>query len=184
MAKGRRSEKKEKNNSKILIIIVIVVVIAILGFSLYKLVEYKSKKLLDGYLLYEATNYTIQYKNDWTRTANESVPNMMVFSSPNKLGIINVITENLTTKYTLDQYVDDSIANLKTTLNLTTEDIGKEKCSIIGTSAYRISYNANETTKIIQTIFLSNMTAYIISYNCAVDYFDVYHNMENTLVIK
>jgi len=184
MAKGKRAKraKKSKKNYLIALIVAIVVVIALLGFFVYKVL--KPDTLLDGYSFYETGKYKVQYKSDWSNTVDESTPNMTVFLSPDELGIINIITQELTEEYTLDKYVDDSIATLKSNLNLTDGDIGKEKLSIKAKSAYRISYNANDITRITQTIFLSNGAAYIISYNSNIDYFDVYHNMEDTLVMK
>ena len=182
MARGKRSIQKEANKLKIFI--VIIVVIAILSFFFYKVIGHPPNKSLDGYSIYEAANYTICYKSDWTSAIADDNPNMIVFSSTDNLGIINVITEDLTTKYTLDEYVDASIYNIKSILNLTDGDIGKEKVSINGVKAYRISYIASEITRIVQTIFLSDSTAYIVSFNSAIDYFDVYYNMEKTLVMK
>ena len=182
MTKGKRSEKQEKN--KLILLIVVVVVLAILGLSIYEIIEYKANQLLDGYSLYNSENYTVQYKSDWTNAVSDTSPNMTVFSSPDGAGIINITTEQLTAEYTLDQFVDDSINLLKSNFHLVASDIGKEKISINGKDEYRISYNANETTRITQTILLSNGTAYAISYNSTLDYFDVYHNMENTLKVK
>ena len=185
MAQGKRSIKKEKNGLRFLIIILVVVIVAtIIGFLFHEVVGSKSNNLLDGYSLYKAANYTVQYNSDWTSAVDKTNPDMIVFTSPDSLGIINVVTEQLSTKYNLDQYVDSFISLLKSNYNLVTSDIGKEKISINGVSAYRISYNANEITRITQTIFLLNSTAYAISYNSADNYFDVYHNMENTLVMK
>jgi len=182
MSKGRRSLKKPRKNLKVLIVIIIAIII--LGCSFYIIIQQKPNNLLNGYSLYDSNNYTIQYKSDWTSNVNDTYPNTIIFTSPDKSGIINVITEQLPAEYTLDQFVDESISALTSNFNLVTSDISKEKISINGTDAYRISYKVNEITRITQTVFLSNSTAYIISYNNSINYFDVYHNMENTLKMK
>ncbi|MCL2859932.1 MAG: hypothetical protein FWF46_05130 [Oscillospiraceae bacterium] len=133
--------------------------------------------------LNNTTNNSVQNDLNNVQTGANTVQDNSI-TTPAELGIINVITENLTTPYTLDQYVDESINNLKSTFNLEDSNIGKEKVSINGKDAYRISYSASAVTRITQTIFLSGSTAYIISYNSADNFFDVYHNMENTLVMK
>ena len=180
MARGKRAKKS--NLKPLIVIIFVIVIIIFLSFFFYKI--FNSDNLLDGYSLYETTNYTVQYKSDWLSTISEDTPTMTVFSSPDKLGMINIITEELPTKYTLEQYIDNSINNIKPVFHLTDDDISKELFSINGMNASRLSYKINETTTVTQTIFLSNTTVYIIAYNNATDYFDVYHNMENTLVMK
>ncbi|MCL2341589.1 MAG: hypothetical protein FWC53_00515 [Firmicutes bacterium] len=187
MSKGKRTIKKEGKKLKVLIVVIIAIII--LGLSCYIIINHKSNsllsgKLLNGYSLYESDNYTIQYKGDWTSSISDTYPNTRIFTSPDKSGIINVITEQVTKEYTLDKFIDDSINALASNFNLVPSDISKEKIWVNGTDAYRISYKINETTRITQTIFLSNLTAYTISYNSSVKYFDVYHNMENTLKMK
>ena len=180
MARGKRA--KETNSKPLIVFIFVVIIMAFLGFSLHKV--FKSDNLLDGYSLYETTNYTVQYKSDWSSVVSEDTPTMTVFSSPDKLGVINIVTEELPEQYTLEQYIDKSIKNIKPVFDLTDDDISKEPYSINGMDVYRLTYNVNETTTVTQTIFLSNGSAYIVAYNNATDYFDVYHNMENTLIMK
>jgi len=66
-------------------------------------------------------NDTVQNNSNTMPTVSNAVQNDS--TTPNELGIINVITEDLTTYYTLDQYVNDSINNLKSTFNLEDSNI-------------------------------------------------------------
>ena len=144
--------------------------------------------LLDGYKLYDASLYQVQYKSDWTGDVSATNPDMVVFLALDGITSINVVTEKLPMKYTAEQYTNASISSIKTTFGLKDSDISKEKTSVNGKEAYRLSYNLaiteTETMLLTQTLFVSDLTAFIITYNNMGDFEDVYHNMENTFKVK
>jgi len=146
-----------------------------------------SPALLDGYTTYDGKKYSIQYSNDWTaqEDTTSSYPTD-VFLSASGLSRVSVTLENLPIVYTLDQYTNASITNLQN--NYTVSEVNKDKVTVNGYDAYRISYNmtvSGKTTAIMQTILVNNKTGYVLTYSGSdADGETVYHNMENSLVMK
>lgn len=143
--------------------------------------------LLDGYTTYSGKSYSINYKSDWTAQDNPTVSYPTdTFLSPSGLSQVSVTLESLPIVYTLDQYTNASLQNLQS--NYTVSDVSKDKVTVNGYDAYRISYDmtANgNTATIMQTVLVNNKTGYVITYaGSDADGETVYHNMEDSIVMK
>lgn len=149
--------------------------------------QVKEVALLDGYVQYEGDDFNIQYKSDWTTDDTEvSSMTARVFLSPTGLSTINVVKEDLPIKYTLDQYKEASLTNLQKTY--TTTEFNEEKVTVNDYEAYRISYTASVgavTLTVSQTLIVEDKKAFVITFSSNEEGMEeVYHNMENTFVIK
>ena len=142
---------------------------------------------LEGYTLFENSEYRLHYKEDWT-TDETAVGSLTarVFLSPDGASTINIIKETLPIKYTIDQYKTASLSNLKN--QYTTTDFSEEKLTVDGNEAYRITYEADVsgmTVKVSQTLVVEEKSAYVITFSGTDESaLEVYHNIENTFVIK
>ncbi|MCL2860399.1 MAG: hypothetical protein FWF46_07620 [Oscillospiraceae bacterium] len=143
--------------------------------------------LLEGYKWYNSAYYSVQYKSDWTQQMGDSTNVNLetdIFYAPDNSTCVSVVTEQLAMAYTLDQYVNTSLDEIKTAYGLSDSDISKENVTVNGVNGYRISYLVSGTVETIQIILVKDKIGYVITYNNVGDYTDVYSNMENTFVIK
>jgi len=142
---------------------------------------------LQGYKTYYGYTYNVNYKEDWTHddSTSSGYP-MEVFLSPTGLSSVNIITESLPISYNIEQYKNASLQSLKNTY--ATSAFDEEKITVNGYDAYRISYSATRngmTLDIKQTLLVSGRNAYVITFSGTdEDAETIYHNMENSFVMK
>lgn len=91
----------------------------------------------------------------------------IIFADTTTGSNINLVTDSVSSSYTLSSYIDATISSLKSVFGDKLDgDISKEFVSLNGKDAYIISYTISQNdikVKATQICFIDNNTAYILT---------------------
>ncbi len=178
-------KKKSKN---LIIILAVIIVIGIIAYFLFipKNDNSPNSPVNSNYLIYENSEYTLEYPSDWTK--QEFTEGIMIFYAPSKEDIfnenLNAMIQNLPQPMTLPEYTELSINQIGQLIE-NSEIIESTSTTLNGNEAYKIVYSGKMGSiylKWMQVWTIKNNKAYILSYTAEIDKYSEYLDTIQTII--